>query len=206
MSILKNKLLLLINRIAQYTVSGFYFWIFIIRGGVIYGFVPAAIGLIKSIDVIHLDKDQSIKSVFIDSYRQYNQHKWLSFSLFLFTGIIIMCFYSPLFTTNLKLGFIQLPLIILTVFLWTYSVYSVYFLALDKNQSRNTKWLYALAFDTCIRRPFNSLIIFLMICALSLLININLFFFIFFAPPLFILLTKKLVYIPSVLRKATEKA
>lgn len=199
MNILKNKLVHFINRIAQYTVSGFYFWIFIIRGGIIYGFVPAAIGLIKSIDVIHLDKDHSIKSVFIDSYRQYYQHKWLSFSLFLFTGITIICFYSPLFTTNSRLGLIQLPLIILTVVLWTFSVYSVYFLAIDKQQSHNTKWLYALAFDTCIRHPFNSLIILLMIFALSLLININLIIFIFFAPPLFILLTKKLVYIPSVL-------
>lgn len=194
---MKNKLLHFINRFAQYTVSGFYFWIFIIRGGIIYGFVPAAIGLIKSIDMIHLDEDHSIKSVFSDSRRQYSQHKWLSFCLFLFTGITIMCLYFPLFTTDSRLGFIQLPLIILTAFLWTYSVYSIYFLASDKQQSHNTKWLYALAFDTCIRHPINSLIILLTICALSLLININLVAFMFFAPPVFILLTKKLVYIPQ---------
>ena len=200
MNILKNKLLHFINRFAQYTVSGFYFWIFIIRGGIIYGFVPAAVGLVKSIDVIHLDEDLSIKTVFTDSRRKYSQHKWLSFCLFLFTGITIMCLYSPLFTTDSRLGFIQLPLIILTAILWTYSVYSIYFLARDKQQSHNTKWLYALAFDTCIRHPFNSLIILLMICALSLLIPINLLAFIFFAPPTFILLTKKVVYIPSVLR------
>jgi len=197
---LKNKLIHFIDQFSQYSIIGLYFWLFMFRSGFIYGFFPAAIGLIKSIrELSREDGNTSVKAIYTNAFHEFKQQKWVSFLLFLFTGISLMSLYSFLFTEYPFLGFIQIPLIILTCMLWIFSVYSVYFLSQEEKKSNNIKWIYALAFDTCIRRPINSVVICLTLLALCLLIKINLIVFIFFAPPLFVMLTKRIVYIPSIL-------
>ncbi|MGS2780098.1 hypothetical protein ACVBAX_22510 [Robertmurraya sp. GLU-23] len=195
---MKNLIRLLIERISQYSISSFFFWIYMIKGGVIYGFVPSAIGLVNS---LHDDyEDQSIQSVFRMSYDQHHQYKGLSFFLFLFSGLTVMSIYQPLHSLFPFLGLIQIPLLVWTAVLWIFFIYTVYFLATDKNQAHPRKWLYALAFDTCIRHPLRSLVIFITLIAFSLIVKINLIAFIFLAPPLFIILTRKIVYIPDLIR------
>lgn len=171
-----------------------------IRGGVIYGFVPAAIGLIKSLEVNYGADEQSTQSVFRSSYEQHYQFRALSFCLFSFSGLTIMSIHQPLHKLFPFLVFIQIPLLVWTTVLWIFSIYTVYFLAADKNQAHPRKWLYALAFDTCIRHPLRSLVIFITLIAFCLIVKINLIAFIFLAPPLFIILTRRIVFIPLLLR------
>jgi uncharacterized membrane protein YesL len=169
-----------------------------IRGGVIYGFIPSAIGLIRSLD--EDDQDQSIQSVFRMSFKQYSQHKGLSFYLFLFSGLTIMSIYQPLKHLFPFLGWIQIPLLIWTALLWIFIIYTVYFLATDQNKAHSRKWLYALAFDTCIRHPLRSLVILSTLIAFGLIVKINIIAFIFLVPPLCVILTRKIVYIPPILK------
>lgn len=200
MSILKNKIILFINRFSQYAISGFYFWIFLIRGGIIYGFVPAAIGLIKCIHEIQHNDEQSLKTIYAESYKQNKHHKGLSFTLFILLGLSIMSLCIPLFSKDPIIGFFQLPLIIFTCILWTISIYYVYFLSEANKKKGDMKWIAALSFVTCIKHPLKSLIILITMLVLCFLIKINLVIFIFFVPPIFILSTNKIVTIPSVLK------
>lgn len=194
MNNLNNKIILLVNRVAQYTTAGFYFWMYLFRGGLLYGLVPAGVGLICSIDDIHNDVEHNMKYAFEEAYQKNKNHKLLSFIIFFLTGLSIVSTYFSLVTESPVLGFLQFPLIIFTFFAWIFYVYCIYFLA---NSTKEKKWLYAVAFDTCIRKFINSLIILITLIAISFFIQINLLVFIFFAPPLTIFLTKYIVYIPD---------
>lgn len=196
MNKLNNKIILLINKIAQYTVSGFYFWVYVVRGGIVYGLLPAGVGLIRSLEAIQEDNDSSLRLVFHEAYQDYKQMRWLSFSLFILTAFSFVGFNL----NNSLIGFLQIPLMIFTSFLWIYFVYGIYFFAENAHRDReySPKWIYALAFDTCIRHPLNSLVILITLIALSLVIRINAIAFIFFGPPLFIILTKRMIFFPAI--------
>lgn len=193
MNILNNKIILFINRVAQYTTAGYYFWIYLLRGGLVYGLVPAGIGLIHSIESIHNEVEYSIRISFEEAYQKHKGNKLLSFVVFLLTVASLLSVYYSLITASPVLGFFQFPLVFFTFFAWIYYIYCIYFLADPPKGKEDQKWLYAIAFDTCIRRFMNSLIILATIIAISFLVRINLLVFIFFAPPLTIFLTKYIV-------------
>jgi uncharacterized membrane protein YesL len=196
---MKNLIKLFIDFVSQYTISSYYFWLYIIRGGIIYGFVSASVGLIHAVELIHRKEDDSIRSAFQESYTKNKSHIGLSFLLFLFSGLSLMSIYPPLHETLPILTWMQIPILIWTFLLWTIAIYSIYFLAHDQQNAHSAKWIYALAFDTCIRHPLRSLVILLMIVAFTLIIKVNLVAFIFLAPPLLIIATKKIVFIPKIL-------
>jgi uncharacterized membrane protein YesL len=204
--ILKKLIRLLIDRISQYSIASFYFWITMFRGGIIYGFVPSAVGLIQSVEAIHRNDDSSIRSFFQQSYQENRRNKGLSFCLFIFSGISMMSVNSRLQSVYSFLSLLQYPLLIWTGILWIFSIYSIYFLAIDKKKKHESKWIYALAFDTCIRHPFRSLVILITMAAFGLILKINLVVFIFLTPPLFIIAVKNVVYIPEMIepRKKTS--
>lgn len=195
---MKNKLIKFVDAFAYYIISAFYFWVYILRGGVIYGFFPAAVGLVKSVQN-RTEGHLPIKRFFSDTYRQYKNQKWLSFFLFFLTSLSIASMVNPVLVTGTGSGFLDIPLILVTMILWVHAIYSVYFFA--EQNKKPAKWIYALAFDTSIRHPFKSLVILTTLLALSLLAIINLLVFIFFVPPLFILLTKRLIYFPDILTR-----
>ena len=190
MNKLNNKIILLVNRVAQYTTAGFYFWMYLFRGGFVYGLVPAGIGLIRSIEDIHNDVEHSIKIAFEEAYQQHKNNKLLSFVVFVLTVLSVVTVYYSMVVGSPLFGILQFPLVFFTFFAWIYYIYCIYFLA---NSTKDKKWLYAVAFDTCIRKFVNSLIILITLVAISLLVRINLLLFIFFAPPLTIFLTKYLM-------------
>ena len=182
------------NRVAQYTTAGFYFWMYLLRGGFVYGLVPAGVGLVRSLEDIHNEVEHSIRIAFEEAYQTHKNNKLLSFIVFFLTVLSVISAYYSFMAESPLLGFLQFPLVFFTFFAWIYYIYCIYFLA---NSTREKKWLYAVAFDTCIRKFINSLIILITIIAISFLVRINLLVFIFFAPPLTIFLTKYIVYIPE---------
>ena len=196
---MKNLIKLFIDLVYQYTISSVYFWLYIVRGGIIYGFVSASIGLIHAVELIHRKEDDSIRIAFRESYQKNERHLGLSFLLFLFSGLSLMSVYPPLHDVLPFLAWLQFPILIWTALLWIISIYGIYFLAYDHRKAHSAKWIYALAFDTCIRHPFRSIIILLMMVAFTLLVKVNLVAFIFLAPPLLIMATKKIVFIPKIL-------
>lgn len=197
MNILNNKIILFINRVAQYTTAGFYFWMYLFRGGFVYGLVPAGIGLIHSIESIHNEVEYSIRISFEEAYQKHKDNKLLSFVVFFLTVISLISVYYSLVSVSPVLGFFQFPLVFFTFFAWIYYIYCIYFLADPPKGNGEKKWIYALAFDTCIRRFFNSMIILATLIAISFLVRINLLVFLFFAPPLTIFLTKYIVPWPK---------
>ncbi|MEM5597548.1 hypothetical protein AAHB53_16930 [Niallia circulans] len=73
--------------------------------GLVYGLVPAGIGLIHSIESIHNEVEYSIRISFEEAYQKHKGNKLLSFVVFLLTVASLLSVYYSLITASPVLGF-----------------------------------------------------------------------------------------------------
>ena len=74
------KLVSFFQYIYQYFRISYYFWLCMVKGGVIYSLYPSVIALIFTIKTFIKDPDEDIKELFYSSYNQYRHYQKTSFT------------------------------------------------------------------------------------------------------------------------------
>lgn len=157
----------------------FYFWINLLKGLVVYSFIPASCALIITISDMGSLHESDIKMIYKRNYQKYNKYKLQSF---LFIFIIILCyvtlFYLNDFNNNISTIFTIFIIYIglMTIILFTYCIHFLAFKNLDFKQS------ILLSFVTAIKKIIISGSILGFYLLLYTIAKMNLFLFIVFVP------------------------
>lgn len=147
---MNSKLIVVVETVYKYIQIGFYFWIYLLRGFIIYGIVPTGCALILTIhDIRNPLEDSDIKNLYKNHYKKYAKYKLQSF-VFIF---IIIISYSALFYLNdynnnisiiATIFFIYIGL--MTIVIFTYCIHFLVWKNVDFKQS------IILSFVTSIRK------------------------------------------------------
>ncbi|RIW34261.1 DUF624 domain-containing protein [Bacillus salacetis] len=176
-----NGITVFFQYIYKFFKVSFYFWIYLLRGAVIYSLIPAFSALFKTVEAIMEGKDEEkVKAVFKDAYHRFNRFKWQSF-LFSFLFIVL---YVSLYLLNKSSGSLTLILTILalyfTVLLSVLFVYTVHLLG--QSPSLPFGKVIIFSFVESIRHFAASLFLLISLGALFYSALANLAFFFVFAP------------------------
>ncbi|MFA9458188.1 DUF624 domain-containing protein [Halalkalibacter sp. AB-rgal2] len=121
-----------ITRVYYYIQASLLFWLFVLRGFVVYGLIPATAGLFAVIADVKRgrmdEEDVSIAQMYTSYYRMYSTYKWGSFLFALVFALLYMTtFLLNESTTEYSLiGLIvMLYLLALFLLLFTYTSYLI---------------------------------------------------------------------------------
>lgn len=169
----------------------FYFWIYLLRGLVLYSVIPALSAMLLTINDILADDDEGdVKEKYKKYFHMYKRYKLQSF---MFTSIIIfsnvVLFYLNKMEGNLSiiLSIVAIYILFFTAVTLTYCVNYLVIKQLSFKQS------FALAFISVVRNIMRTLLLIVVIFLLYLAAYWNLVFFVFFGPFIFGLVSKFLV-------------
>ncbi|MEK3887927.1 hypothetical protein [Bacillus sp. FSL K6-3431] len=96
---MNSKLYSFFHQLYSYLKVSLYFWLYLVRGWVIYGLIPAGCALILTIREVKDNKERDEVAVLFKKYwLRYSRYKFPSF---LFSFIIIV-FWSVLFSLNMQ--------------------------------------------------------------------------------------------------------
>ena len=178
--------------IYAFVVGSLRYWGALIRSGLIYGFVDAALSMVfflqeaKSLSKIGSNTEQVKTEKKIDNVPY---GKILSF---IWTGLLSMCVASFL---SIKMGFVYsisslLLVTSLTLFSYVFLVLAIC-LSSDRKEAYKGKWFYAYTLDYLIRNPFKSLFILMLTWSAMGIAYFNLILFIFLVPSIYWLMIQK---------------
>ncbi|WP_409848753.1 hypothetical protein [Anaerobacillus sp.] len=176
---------LIITKLYQYVKASLLFWIYLIRGFVVYGLVPAFCSLIAVTEDVKKDQDhEKISVLFSRYYQKYNIFKLQSFLL----SFLLIITYNLLFFTVQSQGsysliviFILLYILGITIIVITYTCSFLVFCP----EKVNFKQAIALAFVSTIKHFGVSIILLCLLGLLFAIAGINFLLFIFIAPVLY---------------------
>lgn len=178
-----NKVISLLQIAYKVIQVSYYFWIYLIRGIVIYSLIPALCTLSKVVShILQGESEEDIKSLFKFHFEEYKGLKIQSF-LFVF---IITSSYTVLFYLNQVdsvfgniLTIVIIYILALTLITLTYCANFITFKQMNFNQA------FALGFVSVLKNPLHTLSIVVVLTIVIASAYINLVFFIAFAPFLY---------------------
>lgn len=177
-----DSIIRLFQFIYKWILISFYYWIYLLKGGIIYSFIPATASLWMASQQMITNKEMEIKDLFKENYANYSKSPLISF-IAVFLNILVSI---ALFFINRSDHMFSLAMVIICVYLLVLInlniVYTIYYLIFEKQTIR---YSLALAFVTAIKHPIRSLGILLIFLCLSLLAWWNLIAFLAFGPSLF---------------------
>lgn len=161
----------------------FYFWGYLLRGAVLYSFIPATLSLIEvSKHVLDKHEDKELREYYSEAYNSYKKYRMLSF-IVVVIGIFL---YVLLFFVNRFENAYSVAMIIVLfyfgVLLAIILSYMFHYLIFYVEQIRSG---VALAFVSTIKHPVQTFYILLSIIAIYLLFAWNLVAFIALGPCLY---------------------
>lgn len=159
------------------------FWVYLLKGMIIYGLIPAACAVLLTIDHIQQDKmDEDIKTLFRKYYKKFDSQKFTSF---IFGLLIILC-YTALFYLNRTEGAIALMLTIIIVYLFAMIlVIFSYCINLLAFKGQTMKQAFLFSFYLVYRHIVISIAIVAVIGILYFVAQKNFAFFLIFGPFLY---------------------
>ncbi|MBP1914262.1 putative membrane protein YesL [Lederbergia galactosidilyticus] len=113
---MEKRALGVFQKLYQYFQVSFYFWVFILKGFVIYSLVPACTALLRTMEELRQknnEEKENVGQVFSRHFRNYKSKRLLSF-LF---AIIMIVSYSSLVLLNKMENNLALILTILFIYL-----------------------------------------------------------------------------------------
>ncbi len=158
----------------------FYYWLYLLKGIVIYSFIPATASLLQTSEQFLIKENpEDIGELFKENYQGYDSYRFVSF----FSIMFIILSYTALFFTNrsdhpFSLAFIILIIYLMILFVANFTFVMYYLI----NGIKNWKNLLALAFVSSIKYPLRSLYILFILAILYFLFTWNLVAFIALAP------------------------
>jgi len=158
----------------------FYYWVYLLKGVVLYSFIPATASLLKTSEQFLIKENvEDIGVLFKENYQQYKHYRFASFGSVLF----IILNYTALYFTNRADHSFTLAIVILLIYLMVLFVVNITFVVYYLiKQVSDLKKLLALAFVSSIKFPLRSLYILFIIAILYYLLTWNLVAFIALAP------------------------
>jgi uncharacterized membrane protein YesL len=159
------------------------YWVYLLKGMIIYGLIPASCAVLLTIDHIQKDKmDEDIKTLFKKYYKQFDIYKVQSFIFALF---IILC-YTALFYLNRTEGNISIFLTVIFIYLLAMilTIFS-YCINLLAFKGQTIKQAFLLSFYMVFKHVLISFSIIAIISILYASALKNFAFFIIFGPFLY---------------------
>lgn len=180
-----NRLYNLVQTLYTFFKVSFYFWLYLVKGFVFYGFIPASCSLFLTINTVLESKDdENIKQIFNENYKKYEIYRLQSlFVVFLFSFLYVMF----IFMSKVNNQYAVIAMIVIGYALMLSAVvyvYCVYYLTL---RELSLKEAILLSFVSAIRNIMTSLLLLLIIAAALYLGYLNFAFFVIFVPFLFAL-------------------
>jgi uncharacterized membrane protein YesL len=158
----------------------FYYWLYLLKGVVIYSFIPATASLLKTSEqfLIH-ENPEDIGLLFKENYQSYQSYYFASFLSVMF----VILSYTALFFANRSDHSFSLALVIVIVYFIILFVINYTFILYYLTKGiKAWKKLLALAFVSSIKYPLRSIYILFIVAILSFLFTWNLVAFIALAP------------------------
>ncbi|MGP4042512.1 hypothetical protein ACTWP4_21770 [Gracilibacillus sp. D59] len=158
----------------------FYYWLYLLKGVVIYSFIPATASLLKTSEQFLIKENpEDIGVIFKENYQGYQSYYFASF----FSVMFVILSYTALFFANrsdhsFSLAFVIVIIYLMVLFVINYT-FVLYYLT---NGIKEWKSLLALAFVSSIKYPLRSLYILFILAILYVLFTWNLVAFIALAP------------------------
>lgn len=188
---MQKNIINVVTKIYKFFLAGLYFWLYLLRGFVVYGLYSATCSLFVAVDELFKDlEDRFVSTIYREAAAKYNKYKLESFLSILYFSILSIAIYFvydiPGSVASVLL-FVLLYLVLLGIVLITYTSY---YLAYEETVF---KYALALAFINSFKRPIVSIAIFLTSFICAYIAYVNLVVLIFIAPPLFGLVAKILL-------------
>ncbi|KRG16411.1 hypothetical protein ACA30_01550 [Virgibacillus soli] len=182
---MEKRALGIFQKLYQYFQVSFYFWVFILKGFVIYSLVPACTALLRTMEELRQknnEEKENVGQVFSRHFRNYKSKRLLSF-LF---AIIMIVSYSSLVLLNKMENNLSLILTILFIYLIAINIviftYTIFYLGY---RNWSSKEVVILAFISMVKHFMTSIYVLIVILILLVAAYINFLFFLITAPFLY---------------------
>lgn len=183
---MNSKTMMLFQYVYKYFQVSLYFWLYLIKGLVVYSLVPTLSALFLVLHDINKGEDEEkskeVKELFREYYETYKSHRLPSF---LYT-IIFILLYTCLFFVTISTSAFTLILLILFIYMLVMALlmitYSTIYVSFKK---MNVKMANMHAFVAIIRNPIQSVALIMVFILLYLGADYNFAFFVIFGPFLY---------------------
>ncbi|WP_158318458.1 DUF624 domain-containing protein [Alkalihalobacillus hemicellulosilyticus] len=184
-----------ITRVYYYIQASILFWLFVLRGFVVYGLVPATAGLFAVIADVKSgrmdEEDVSIAQMYRRYYRAYATYKWGSFLFALVFALLYMTtFLLNESATEYSLIGLIVMLYLLAIFLLLFT-YTSYLITEGKGHSFNQA--VGISFVLALKNLLRSVFMLVGMFALYYIGTLNLLLFAVSAPALYSVMVRALM-------------
>lgn len=182
---MNSKLFGFFNSLYKYFQASLYFWLYLLKGIIIYSLIPAFAALLLTIKELHEEVDeeeQHVKDIFSKHFNKLNHFKFASFIY----SVIVITSFSSLYLLNrsessnaLIITMLVIYILVMTILLFTYTIFYL------GNHQVEMRQIITISFVSMIRNFGKSLMVLIFIIALLLLAYYNFLLFIITAPFLY---------------------
>jgi uncharacterized membrane protein YesL len=180
---MNSKIYQFFNTLYDYLKVSFFWWIYLFRGAVVYGFLPAGCALVYTVEeLLHKKESSVVSELFKKYYNQFIRYKGQSF-LF---SIILVSSWFLLFLLNRINGTAAIigTIVIIYVMALTLIVYS-YLINFLSTKDISFKQAFARSYIAVFKMPKTTFTILLVLLGMVTAAYINFAFFFFFGPFLY---------------------
>lgn len=179
-----SKLYIFFNTIYRYVLVSLYFWLYLLRGLVIYSVIPAFIALLLTVKDLKQKstEETSVKDIFKHHFNQHDQYRLGSF-VFSITTLTLFSSLILLNKTNTKISLmgtiIVFYFLIFTLILFTYGIFYLAF------HTKQLKQSVMISFIEMIKKFISSFYILVLIIILLVVAYYNFLLFLVCFPSCF---------------------
>ncbi len=182
---MNSKAFAFFNTVYKYFQVSFYFWLFLLKGAIIYSLIPAFSALLSTVKELHNEdeeEEQRIKDIFAKHFDTFNHYKFVSFIF----SIIVITSFSSLYLLNrstsgqaLILTMLVIYVLVMTVLLFTYTIFYL------GDRNIEMRQVIIISFVSMIRSFAKSIMVLIFIIVLLILAYYNFFLFMIVGPFLY---------------------
>jgi len=177
---MNSKIYQFITTLYDFLKVSFYWWIYLFRGAVVYGLLPAGCALVQTVEeLLHKKESGEVSELFKKYYNQFTHYKGQSF-LF---SIILVSSWFLLFLLNRINGTAAIigTIVVIYVMALTLIVYS-YLINFLSPKDISFKQAFARSYIAVFKMPKATFTILLVLLGMVAAAYINFAFFFFFGP------------------------
>jgi uncharacterized membrane protein YesL len=180
---MNSKIYQFFNTLYDFLKVSIYWWIYLFRGAVVYGFLPAGCALVHTVDeLLNKKENGEVKELFKKYYNQFAHYKGPSF---LFSITLVLSWFLLFILNNVNGTAASLGVIVVIyVMALTLMVYS-YLLNFLILKGITFKQALGRAYIAVFKMPKATFTILLVLLVMAAAANINFAFFFFFGPFLY---------------------
>lgn len=177
----KNMHIYIFNLIYKLCKVSLYFFVYLLKGGIVYGLIPATASMLETIKQV-LEGEDEVALLYKMNSTKYTKYRLQSF----FFVLLFLLLYMGIFLINRSESNAALVItVILIYFLCLFALLFVYSIIYTVTKNLPYRHIIGLSFISIIRHFDLSIIIVIMLSALYFSLKVNVLFFIVCSPFLF---------------------